>query len=105
MTTSAGASGEYDDQTKLRLRTSADKAWRRAGDEIVVLDVAQSTYHATNASATALWEALEAGATPAELAAALQRSYGLDDVTARRDVATFLADLSEAGLLEREAGG
>jgi hypothetical protein len=103
MTSSAGASEEYDDQTRLRLRTK-DKAWRRAGDEVVVLDVAQSTYHAANASATELWQALETGATPAELAAVLQRRYGLDDTTARRDIAVFLADLRAADLLDRADG-
>jgi hypothetical protein len=81
-----------------------DLAWRRAGDEVVVLDLATSTYRALNATGTLLWEQLTDWASTDDLIAVLVHSYGITSTAASRDVARFLDDCTEAGLLETEAG-
>jgi hypothetical protein len=75
-------------------------AWRRAGDEVVVLDLAASSYHALNASGALLWERLAGWTTAGELAGALIRSFGLTQAAAAADVGRFLDGCAGAGLLE-----
>jgi hypothetical protein len=77
-----------------------DLAWRRAGDEVVVLDLAASSYHALNASGALLWERLADWATAEELTRVLAVAFGLPSATAVRDVARFIDGCYEAGLLE-----
>jgi hypothetical protein len=85
-----------------RVRCS-DLAWRRAGDEVVVLNLATSSYHALNATGAVLWERLDGWKTAGELAAVLASSFGLTPAAADRDVAGFLAGCTAAGLLETPA--
>jgi Coenzyme PQQ synthesis protein D (PqqD) len=77
-----------------------DLAWRRAGDEVVVLDLAASSYHALNASAALLWEWLADWTTAHELTRALISCFGLTSEAAHRDVTHFLDGCASAGLLE-----
>lgn len=53
-----------------------------------------------NGSAAFLWQHLANGATTQELLAALLAEYDVDEVTARADLAAFLAKLQAADLLE-----
>jgi hypothetical protein len=79
----------------------ADLAWRRAGDEVVVLDLAAASYHALNPSGAMLWERLADWVTAEELTEALAAEFGLDAAAAARDdVARFLDGCAGAGLLE-----
>jgi hypothetical protein len=88
-----------------RFRTRQDGlAWRRAGDEVVVLDLAASSYHALNASGALLWERLADGATTAELAGVLAAALGLPPAAALADVARFLDGCRTAALVERAPG-
>jgi hypothetical protein len=77
-----------------------DLAWRRAGDEIVVLDLAASAYHALNVSAALLWERMAGGATASELTRVLVSSFGLTSAAATQDVSRFLDGCATAGLIE-----
>ena len=77
-----------------------DLAWRRAGDEVVVLDLAASSYHALNASAALLWERLADWTTAEELNRVLVSCFGLTSEAADRDVTHFLDRCASAGLLE-----
>ncbi len=47
-----------------------------------------------------LWENLEKETTEDELTAKLLAEYDVDEAVARKDVATFLESLREAGLLD-----
>jgi coenzyme PQQ synthesis protein D (PqqD) len=82
----------------------ADLAWRQAGDEVVVLDLATSSYHALNASGAMLWKRLDDWTTAEELTAVLVRGFGLPLASAARDVASFLDGCAHAGLVETRAG-
>jgi hypothetical protein len=84
---------------RLRLRASGLE-WRSLDGEAVALDVPRSLYMATNQSGTLLWEALGRGATHRELVQTLVDEYLLDPVAAERDVAAFIAELRDNGLLD-----
>jgi len=87
---------------RLSLR-GADLAWRTVDDELIAIDVRQSTYLSANGSGLLMWNALAGGTTKAELVTSLVETYGIDAGTASTDVDAFLADLKERGLLD-EAG-
>jgi hypothetical protein len=75
-------------------------SWREIGDELVVVDVATTTYLSANASAVLLWRELDRGATHDSLVARLTEEFGIDAGQAAADVDAFLADLETRGLLE-----
>jgi hypothetical protein len=85
--------------TELRLREN-DLAWRTVDDEMIAIDVRDSTYLTANDSGALLWNALAAGTTEDELASSLVAAYGIDADTAAADVERFLNDLRERGLLD-----
>ena len=59
-------------------------AWRQAGDEAVVLDLAAARYHALNASGALLWQRLDSWATADQLTAVLVSAFGLAPADAAR---------------------
>jgi hypothetical protein len=83
----------------VRVRSSG-LAWRQTGDEIVVLDLAASVFHALNASGALMWERLADWTTAGELAGELVSRYRLSAAVAARDVARFLKACADAGLLD-----
>ena len=85
--------------TELRLRGD-DLAWRTVDDEMIAIDVRDSTYLTANDSGALIWAALAAGTTGDELASKLVDAYGIDADTAAADVERFLTDLRERGLLD-----
>ena len=84
---------------KLSLRGD-DLAWRTVDEELIAIDVRDSTYLSSNDSGLLMWNKLAAGTTKEELAASLVDEYGIDAGTASEDVDAFLADLKERGLLD-----
>jgi hypothetical protein len=99
MPSSAEAAGAAVSDGSVRVRSS-DLAWRQTGDEIVVLDVAASVFHALNASGALLWERLAGWTTAGDLAGELVSRYRLSAAVAARDVARFLKACADAGLLD-----
>jgi hypothetical protein len=81
----------------------AGLAWRQAGDEVVVLDLAAASYHALNAAGALLWRRLADWATAGELTGLLVSSFQLTPAAAAADVDRFLAGCTDAGLLEVRA--
>jgi hypothetical protein len=77
--------------------------WREIDDEIVALDLENSTYLSINRTGRLIWPALERGATRDELVEALTSTYGVDRERAAADLDVFLAQLRERGLLSSEA--
>lgn len=84
---------------ELRLRRD-DLAWREVEDELIAIDVRDSSYLSANDSGLLLWRTLAAGTTRDELVEALTSNFDVDAATAERDVDAFLADLRERGLLD-----
>jgi hypothetical protein len=83
-----------------QLRTE-DLTWREIDTEVVAVDVSTSMYLSANESGAVLWRLLAAGATRAELTAALEERYGLDAERAESDVEAFIQSLEQRGLLRR----
>jgi hypothetical protein len=86
----------------MRLRQDG-LVWRRAGDELLVLDLARSEYLSTNATGSLVWERLAEGASREELAQALVDRFPIDEAQARADVDPLWQQLDAAGLLESDA--
>lgn len=84
---------------KLTLR-GADLAWRTVDEELIAIDVRESTYLTANSSGMVLWAALSEGASKEDLVAKLVAEYGIDEETAVADVERFLTDLRERELLD-----
>ena len=83
----------------MRLRQH-DLTWHVAGDDVVVLDLDGSVYLKVNGSGRVLWELLAEPRTESELVAALVERYGIDVSTATANVADFVADLRQRGIVE-----
>lgn len=81
-----------------RLR-EGESYWMDVEGQIIAMHPDMSRYLGTNPAGSLLWKALSEGATRAELAAALQDTYGIDKERATADVDAFLAALAENELL------
>jgi len=82
----------------LRLRRGGF-SWRKVGDRVVVLELETSRYFSLNPSASAIWIALQDGATIEELVAGLLEVFEVTTEQATADVESFLAQLRARGLL------
>ena len=94
-----GANEPARSEPTLTLRAEAVD-WREVDGQVVVLDRAGSVYLAVNAAGAALWPAIVAGTTRAQLVQILLDTFGVEQARAERDVDAFLASLSERDLLE-----
>ena len=84
-----------------RLRVD-DVAWRDVGDELIILELATSTYLTLNGSAKQLWLGLASGASIEQLVDTLVSTYGISAEQAGSDTEVFLAALVERKLVELE---
>lgn len=89
----------YDETVKLR---RDGLIWRRAGDEVIALDLTRSEYMASNASGAVVWEALADGAHRDSLVERLCAEFDVDAEVAGADVDSLLAWLRNEGLLEED---
>lgn len=95
------ASAMATEETRLHLRVE-DVSWRDVGDEAVVLESSTGIYLTLNPSGKLLWQALERGSTPAEMASMLVNEYEIGEERATADVAEFLDRLQARHLVEEE---
>jgi hypothetical protein len=93
--------GAAIDPRPARLRVD-EVVWREVGEDLVVLELATSTYLTLNGSAKLLWTGLADGATTPELAASLTTAYGITTEQADADTAAFLSSLVERRLLQTD---
>jgi hypothetical protein len=75
--------------------------WRKARDEIVILDLNTSVYFGLDRSATLLWHKLLAGATAKSLTAVLVGGTTVEPERATADVSDFLDQMSRYGLIHQ----
>ncbi len=83
----------------MRLRTQ-DVTWQEIDGELVILDLARSTYLTTNGTGAFLTKRLVDETSETELADALAAEYGVPADAALGDVREFVGSLTELGLLE-----
>jgi hypothetical protein len=89
----------YSPDEKLQLKVD-DVVWREVGDELVVLELATSTYLTLNGTAKHLWVSLSGGSTADELTEMLAERYEISIEQARSDTESFLAALADRELLD-----
>ena len=82
----------------IRLR-SDDLEWTEIDDEVVVLDLRESTYLSINRTGAAVWTALAEGSTRQALIERLRERFEVDEDAAERGLDDFLAMARERGLL------
>jgi hypothetical protein len=87
----------YDELVRLR---GEGLIWRRAGDELIALDLDSSQYFAANETATAVWDALADGATREELVTMLCARFEVEQHVAEADIGRLLSSLQTEGLIE-----
>jgi hypothetical protein len=88
------------------IQRSRNVVSRVVADEAIVVPIRRGaadmdSIFTFNETGTTLWAMIEANRNTAELAAHLQSEYGLSAEEAAVDIEKFLADLSEAGLVDR----
>jgi len=84
----------------IRLRTDRISFVEVDGKQ-VILDTRHSVYYAVNETGGQLWLALRTGATEADLRRILMEAHGVTEETATLDIAAFLHQLEEHGLIVR----
>lgn len=82
----------------MRLRTDG-VTWREIDGEMVILDLATSTYLTTNRSGTVLVRELTQDRSEDELVAMLVDEFDISAELARADVREFIGMLRKSGLL------
>ncbi|MCL7959679.1 MAG: PqqD family protein [marine benthic group bacterium] len=82
-----------------RLRLSDQNVWSGLGEEVVILDLASSSYLGLDDVAAAVWGALAEPRTVGELEALLSAGYEVDPAELSRDLRSFLTDLIDRGLV------
>lgn len=87
----------------MRLR-GEDLTWQEIDGELVILDLARSSYLTTNGTGAFLAKLLVTEHSPEALAEALAAEYQITTEQAREDVDAFVAELARLELLEPAAG-
>jgi len=90
----------------MKVRRSRNVVSRVVADEAIVVPIRRGaadmdSIYTFNDTGSMLWSLIEKGKSAAELAETLQAEYGITAEQAAGDTANFLAELSEAGLIER----
>ena len=67
---------------------------------IVMMSIAREKYYGLEGAGSRIWKLLERPGTVAELCAALQREFDVDDAQCRSDVLEFLTTMVSEGLVE-----
>lgn len=75
-------------------------SWTDTGADLVLYDRIRGSYHALNASASAIWRQLGESGAEAEIAAALVARFPGNGDAVAGDVSAFLARALAEGLIE-----
>lgn len=85
----------------MRYRRATDVTHEEAGDRSVLLDGAGSAMTTLNPVGSLIWRELDGDRSTSELAKALATQFeDVDQATLEADIDSFLAELSEDGLVE-----
>ena len=77
--------------------------WQDVPGELALFDAHNQTYSALNGSAAAIWREIGRGSGQAEIVSALASAYGAPREELAADVAAFIADALDKGLLAPDA--
>jgi hypothetical protein len=91
--------------SQTRFRIAPEIVHEEVDGEVIAIDLGNGSYYSIAGSGPAIWELLGAGATGAEVAAALAACHGIELEEVAGRVSVFLAELEANGLAVREEGG
>ncbi|MFZ0659255.1 MAG: PqqD family peptide modification chaperone [Candidatus Binataceae bacterium] len=74
-------------------------AWRRIGDETLVIDLRSGSSYRLDETGGKIWKMLAKGNGPAAIARALAAEYAIAATTVRDDIDLMLRDLARSGLI------
>jgi PqqD family protein of HPr-rel-A system len=80
-------------------RRSDELPFRALGAETVVVNTRSREVHVLNGTGAHIWNLLIEGRSLPELMEALETEFALDPAAARPEVASFVADLVDKGLV------
>jgi len=87
-----------EDSSNRRFIRGERLAWQTVGEETVVVDLGKNQAYSLNRCASVLWEQLENASTADDLASLLDDAHGSRE-SVKRDVASFLDELEDIGLI------
>ncbi|MDM4772590.1 PqqD family protein [Solimonas sp. SE-A11] len=85
--------------SRVSFRPASWVYWNAAGSELVLFDTRNGSYHALNASGSAIWELIGEWGEPAQVVAALQIRFPESGGQLAIEVEQFIARALELGLL------
>jgi predicted nucleic acid-binding protein len=93
------------DRVHRKVQRSRNVVSRVVADEAIVVPIRRGaadmdSIYSFNETGTLLWELIEKTQSLLDLAARLEKEYGLSAEKARADTEAFLAELEDAGLIE-----
>lgn len=71
----------------------------RVDDEVIVYNRATDAYYTLNPTATAVWDLVDGNRSFEALVTALSEQFAIEPAEIRDDVASIVAEFTEAGLL------
>jgi PqqD family protein of HPr-rel-A system len=92
-------SPEFPDTAEKRYVAADKVSWTDAGGDLTLFDRDSGTYHALNASGSAIWRVAVQDVPMREIAEQLAVRFAVDPVALRDDIATFLLDMVARGLM------
>lgn len=92
-------------ESTTRLRVADANVWSALGEEVVILDLASSSYLGLEEVGAAVWGLLAEPRTVAELEEALVTAYEVAPERLREDLRPFLEQLVERGLVVKDEEG
>lgn len=89
-----------------RYRRVARIPWRKLDQQTVIVDPRSRKVHVLNGTGSELWDLLAEERSLDELRRALERQgqFAVGEEQLVRDIAAFLADLNERGLVDLDPG-
>lgn len=85
--------------TMAMLRRNDRTAWRRVENEVLIISSDSNTLTVLNDTGARVWELLDSPASVDALAVAIADEFEVDEPSARRDIESFVADLSKRRLI------
>jgi hypothetical protein len=83
-----------------KFKVAGHVAWRRVGEEVVVLDLNSSTYYSLNETGAAMWELFAKSASLEEVAKRVAEDYDAAADKVKKDADGLLKRFCKAHLLE-----
>jgi hypothetical protein len=84
-----------------RIRPTRDVLVAEQDGTAVLLDLRREVFHGLDEVGTRIWRGLESGVTPSSIAEDLAAEYDAPAAAVRADVARFVDELLDRGLVER----